>query len=239
MKSYGQFCPIAKAAELFCERWTALVIRNIANGAHRYGDIRRGVPHMSSTLLSKRLKELESEGIIRREKAVDGQYWRYLLTEAGLEFVPLVAALGAWGQRWSRRDLAEGELDLGLLIWGLEHCVDPAAFEEGRVTLRLEITDQPRHKAFYWFVNEAGAMDFCVSDPGFDIDLYLAATLKDMTHVYRGDVTVAHALESGMLEAIGARPLVRRLGDWLNLGPLAEIPPAEEGPARALAATGQ
>ena len=53
MKSYGQFCPIAKAAEIFCERWTALVIRNLGAGAERFSDIHRGVPHMSATLLTR------------------------------------------------------------------------------------------------------------------------------------------------------------------------------------------
>jgi DNA-binding HxlR family transcriptional regulator len=233
MKTYGQFCPIAKAAELFCERWTALIVRNLAAGAHRYSDIRRGVPLMSSTLLSRRLKQLEAEGILERRKVADAQHWEYHLTEAGAEFVPLVGLLGTWGRRWSRRDLEEGELDLGLLIWGLEHCVNPAAFGPGRHVVQLQFTDLPAHKAQFWFVNEDGALDFCVSDPGFDVDLWLAATLRDMTHIYRGDITVTDAIGSGRLDVVGSRAMTRALKNWLNLGPLAEVPPAAS-PAQAL-----
>ncbi len=223
MKTYGQFCPIAKASELFCERWTALVIRNIGVGSHRFSDIQRGVPLMSSTLLSQRLRLLVAEGIVERRRSDSGRSWTYHLTEAGAEFMPLVLALGTWGRRWTRRDLTEGELDLGLLIWGLEHCIDPAVFGAGRTVVALEFTDQPAHKARYWFLNEDGAKDLCVTDPGFDVDLYLAATLRDMIHVYRGDITVGAAVECGRLEAIGPSQIAAKLAAWLNLGPLAQV----------------
>ena len=154
MKSYGQFCPVAKAAELFCERWTALIIRDLAWGATRFSELQRGAPLMSPTLLSRRLKQLEAEGILERRPACHGGGSTYHLTEAGREFVPVVEALGIWGQRWSRRQLAEGEVDLGLLVWALERSVDPDAFGPGRTVVRLELTDQPGNKRFWWFINE-------------------------------------------------------------------------------------
>lgn len=230
MKSYGQFCPIAKASELFCERWTPLVIRNLAAGACRFTAIHRGVPHMSATLLSSRLKLLEAEGLVERRRSASGNTWTYHLTEAGQDFVPMVGLLGRWGRRWTRRTLTEGELDIGLLIWGLEHCVDPAAFGPGRVVVCLTFTDQPAHKATYWFVNEDGRLDLCVKDPGFDVTLWLGATLRDLTHVYRGDVPIAVALGDGRLEAHGPRDLVARLGAWFNLGPLNDVAPAPGAP---------
>lgn len=97
MRSYGQFCPIAKAAELFCERWTALIIRDLAAGATRFTQLRRGVPLASPALLSKRLKELAREGIFERRRPESGRGWTYHLTRAGEEFRPLVEALGVWG----------------------------------------------------------------------------------------------------------------------------------------------
>jgi len=75
MRSYGQFCPIAKAAELFCERWTALILRDLAAGATRFSQLRRGVPLASPTLLSRRLKELEAEGIIERRRPGTRRSW--------------------------------------------------------------------------------------------------------------------------------------------------------------------
>ncbi|GGH41961.1 transcriptional regulator, HxlR family [Cribrihabitans marinus] len=232
MKSYGQFCPIAKAAEIFCERWTALVIRNLGAGAQRFSDIHRGVPHMSATLLTRRLRQLEAEGLVERKRSDTGKSWTYHLTDAGAEFLPLVGALGIWGQRWTRRELSEGELDLGLLIWGLEYSVDPMAFGPERHVLRLDVSDQPEHKRFYWYVCEGGRLDLCVSDPGGGTDLFLEATLADLIRVYRGDVPLAAAMEDGRITVDGAPKLMRRLARWFNFDTMARTPPAAGGPVR-------
>ncbi len=234
MKSYGQFCPIAKAAEIFCERWTALVLRNLGAGAVRFNSIHRGVPHMSATLLSRRLHQLETEGLVERRRSQSGKSWTYHLTEAGTEFLPLVGALAVWGQRWTRRDLEEGELDLGLLIWGLEHSVNPAAFGTRRCVIRLSVTDQPKNKRLYWFVCEGGELDLCVSDPGGEPDLYLAASLPDLIHIYRGDVSLPAVLDSGRLTADGPPKLIRRLEKWFNFGVMARTAPAGGSPAKRL-----
>jgi len=235
MKNYGQFCPIAKAAEIFCERWTALVLRNLGAGACRFNDIHRGVPHMSATLLSRRLRQLEAEGLVERRKSSSGRSWTYHLTGAGAEFLPLVGALAVWGQRWTRRDLEEGEIDLGLLIWGLEYSVDPAAFGQCRRVVKLEVTDQPENKRHYWFVCADGTLDLCVSDPGGETDLHLAASLPDLIRIYRGDLALGAALERGRLAADGPPKLLRRLPDWFNFGVMAKTPPAEGSPAKQAA----
>ena len=142
------------------------------------------------------------------------------------------------GQRWTRRELSEGELDLGLLIWGLEYSVDPTAFGPKRHVLRLETSDQPAHKRFYWFVCENDKLDRCVSDPGGGTDLFLEAALTDLISVYRGDVSMAIAIKGGQLTVDGAPKLTRRLMRWFNFDTRARTPPAESGPARRLASTG-
>ena len=78
MKGYGQFCPIAKAAEIFAERWTPLVLRELVAGSTHFNDLRRGVPLMSSSLLSQRLKRLEVEGVIERRPAETGHGGEYI-----------------------------------------------------------------------------------------------------------------------------------------------------------------
>ncbi|MGH8249174.1 MAG: winged helix-turn-helix transcriptional regulator [Steroidobacteraceae bacterium] len=187
MRSYGQFCPIAKAAELFCNRWTALIIRDLAAGAMRFTQLKRGVPLASPTLLSRRLKELEQEGVVERRRPASGRGWSYHLTRAGEEFRPLVEALGVWGQRWSRRALAKYEVNLTLLLWALEISVKPAEFKGRRCTIKLTFTDQPEQRQNWWFVNESGRVEPCFEDPGFDVDLYLITTLPDLILVHRGD----------------------------------------------------
>lgn len=228
MKGYGQFCPVAKAAEIFCERWTALILREMSTGSTRFSQLQRGVPLMSPTLLSKRLRELEAEGIIERRRAAGDRAHSYHLSEAGAEFVPLVDALGRWGQRWSRRELAESEIDLGLLLWSVEKSARADAFGKGRAVIRFEFTDQPEGKRLWWFVNENGRCQMCVQDPGFEVDIYVAASLPDMIHVARGDISVAAAMAANRLEVIGPRRLTGRLAAWLDINPWAGIRPARQ-----------
>ena len=88
--SYQQFCPVAMAAEILCTRWTVVVLREMFAGSTRFNELRRGVPRMSPALLSRRLKELETAGIVAREaSASDSAVFEYHLTESGRE-------LGRW-----------------------------------------------------------------------------------------------------------------------------------------------
>jgi DNA-binding HxlR family transcriptional regulator len=223
MRSYGQFCPIAKAAELFCERWTALILRDLAGGATRFAQLRRGVPAASPTLLSRRLKQLEQEGVLERRRSASGRSWTYHLTASGREFQPLLQALGVWGQRWSRRALAKHEVNLTLLIWALELHVVPQAFGDRRCVVRMTFTDQPEATRHWWFVNEHGGIEICVQDPGFEVDLYLASTLADMIYLYRGDLPLSRALQAERLKAHGVAWARRALPRWLPGSPFAHL----------------
>lgn len=223
MKSYGQFCPVAKAAELFCARWTPLIVRDLALGATRFSELRRGVPLASPTILSRRLAQLEAEGVIERRRAADGGRWTYHLTKAGHDFVPVVLALGTWGQRWSRRALAEHEVDLGLLLWAVERSAHADAFGAGRSVVEVTFTDLPRHKRRWWFLNEAGRTELCLDPPGQETDLHLSVRLTDMILIWRGDLPLPRALADGRLEAHGSRSAERALPGWLGLSPLAHV----------------
>src|SRR5258707_7649699 len=98
---YKQFCPVAMAAEILCTRWTVVLLREFVAGSTRFNDLRRGVPRMSPALLSQRLKDLETAGVIRRIRSkAEADLFEYHLTDAGRELKPLVEAFGVWGQRW-------------------------------------------------------------------------------------------------------------------------------------------
>ena len=73
MGSYGQFCPVAKAAEIVAERWTPLVLRELLCGSRRFADLHRGVPLMSRALLTQRLRQLEDAGVIRSAPKARGR----------------------------------------------------------------------------------------------------------------------------------------------------------------------
>jgi DNA-binding HxlR family transcriptional regulator len=216
MKGYGQLCPVAKAAEVFCERWTALILRDLGAGATRFTELKRGLPLMSRSMLSRRLQELEHEGIIERRPNETGRGCTYQLTQAGREFLPIVEALGEWGRHWSRRDLAANEVDVSQLLWSMERSVRPDAFGDRRTVMQLEFTDQPGNRRRWWFVNETGEAQLCVKDPGFDVDLYLSVRLRDMIQIWRGNLSLAHAMDSGRLTMQGPSQLKRAVPAWLD-----------------------
>jgi DNA-binding HxlR family transcriptional regulator len=223
MRRYGQFCPVAKAAEVFCERWTPLILRDLALGASRFSDLQRGVPLASPTLLSLRLKQLEKEGIVQRRRSTSGRSWTYHLTAAGEDLTPIVLSLGVWGQKWSRRELARHEIDLGLLLWAIERGANPEAFGDDRVVVQLTFTDQVAKKRHWWFLNDGGRCELCLTAPNHDIDLFLEATLRDMIYIWRGDLTLARALDSERLRAHGNTRMRRALRHWLGISPLSHV----------------
>lgn len=144
--SYSQFCPVSMAAEIFCTRWTALVLREMLSGSTRFTDLRRGVPKMSPTLLSKRLKELEAAGVVTTEARADGNL-DYRLTEAGEDLRPLVMQLGQWGQRWVESRASLRNLDPSLLMWDMRRCLNPRPLPARRCTIQFLYPSCPRPTA--------------------------------------------------------------------------------------------
>ena len=110
MRSYGQYCSIAKALDVVGDRWTLLIIRELLiRGACRYTDLKNGLPGIATNLLSDRIRELESAGLIRREDAPPPVATTLLrLTEAGAELEPALDAIGRWGIRYMPEP-AEGD----------------------------------------------------------------------------------------------------------------------------------
>ncbi|HVL57502.1 MAG TPA: helix-turn-helix domain-containing protein [Burkholderiaceae bacterium] len=220
MKGYGQLCPVAKAAEIFCERWNALIIRDLAAGDARFSQLQRGLPLMSRSMLSKRLKELERERIIERCDSTPERGSFYRLTPAGREFLPIVQALGHWGERWTRRRLSERDTDCRLLLWEMERSVRADAFGAERAVVQIDFVGQPSNRRRWWFLHDAGTVHLCVKDPGFDVDLYVTVRLSDMIALWQGELPLAAALRSGRLKALGPSRFTRALREWLNRAPL-------------------
>ena len=144
MIDYGQFCTVARGAEVFGERWTPLVVRELLCGSTRFNDIRRGVPRMSATLLAQRLRKLEEIGVVKRV-ASGGAVAEYHLTGAGEELRPIVMALGHWGARWIGSRLKRGQLDVGFLMWDIRRFVHLDKFPKNRpVVIHFRFTDAGR-----------------------------------------------------------------------------------------------
>ena len=229
MPSYGQYCSVARAADILNERWTLLILRDILAGARRYNEIRKGVPRMSPTLLSKRLKSLEACGLVVRRRGPATGIVEYIPTSAGLEVRPIIELYGAWGQRWVRNRLGEDELDVSLLMWYLRCGIDRQHFPNGRTVVSFEYTDRPRLSKENWWVDKwwlivtADGIDLCVQDPGFEIDLYVVTDLRTMTKVSMGDIPVREAVRSQAIELQGARSLIKNFERWLPRSGFADI----------------
>jgi DNA-binding HxlR family transcriptional regulator len=221
MSTYGQFCPLAQATQLLCERWTLLVVREMIAGSTRFSELQRGVPLMSPTLLSTRLKMLVKAGVIR-QSGNKGNY-TYSLTEAGLELRPVVELLGAWGHRWSPSNLNPGDLDAGLLMWDMRRTVDPAVFPKHRIVVQFEYPDAPQGSRDWWLVSENGEIELCLSDHGFDVDVLIKCPLKKMTEVWISQQRFADAVKKGDIKVLGDLKLANKLQDWLRGSPLSKL----------------
>jgi DNA-binding HxlR family transcriptional regulator len=222
MHGYGQFCPIAQASEVLTERWTPLVIRELAlGGSRRFNDIQRGVPLMSSSLLTKRLRQLERAGIIERRPRTDGKGTEYHLTPAGEELGPVLAQIGIWSERWLRRPIFEETPDTGLLMWWMRGTVKTDALPDRRTVIHFAFRGAPEKLRYFWLVLPEA--DLCLSDPGFGIDITVRSDPKTLTAVWMGDLGVAAALSAQSIELEGPRALVRSFPKWFGLHPFAAI----------------
>lgn len=220
--SYGQFCPVAMAAEIVCSRWTALILRELLSGSRRFNDLRRGLPLMSPTLLSKRLKDLEAAGVVVAVRAAQPGAVEYKLTEAGEDLRPVVMSLGIWGQRWVESSLSLKNLDPSLLMWDMRRNLDPTPLPPRRCTIYFLYPDVKSAQSRWWLVIEGGTVDLCSADPGFDVDLCVRSSLKSLTAVWMGLSTVQKEIDAGHMELIGDRTIARSMQQWLGLSPFAK-----------------
>ncbi len=228
MNSYGQFCPLAQATQLLCERWTLLVVREMVAGSTRFNEIKKGVPLMSPSLLSSRLKQLVAAGVV--EKSGGKASHIYSLSPAGLELRPIVELLGAWGHRWAPSKLNKIDLDAGLLMWDMRRTIDPAIFPKRRIVVQFEYCDAPKEARDWWLVAEKGAIDLCLNDQGFDVDIMIKCSLKAMTEVWVCQKRFRDAVKNGDIKVTGDAKLINKLQDWLRSSPLSRLGTLENLP---------
>jgi DNA-binding HxlR family transcriptional regulator len=223
--SYKQFCPVAMASEILCTRWTMMILRELLLGTTRFNDLRRGLPRMSPALLSKRLKDLEAAGVLKRTKpAKSTDLYEYVLTEAGLTLKPIIDAVGDWGHRWVTTKATLAHLDVNLLMWNMRRNIDPKPMPNRRSTIEIIYRDLPAAKRKWWLIVERGKEpDLCSVDPGYEVDLYVTTDLRTMTEVWMGYKTVARAITEDRLMLEGDRQLKATLPMWLGASRFAKM----------------
>lgn len=217
---YGQFCPVAKASEIFAVRWMPLILRELMEGMHSFNDLHRGVPLISRAVLVARLRELEDHGVIERRPRAEGTSHEYWLTSAGEGFRAVVNALGQWGTTYAQDRVKRSDLDPGLLMWGLRRRVDLSTLLDRRVVLRFEFSGVPASRTKFrimWLILERSGVDVCMKDPGFAVDLTLRGNIRDYVNVYLGHAEWRDAAGTA-LRLDGDRQIARAFPVWLRFG---------------------
>lgn len=214
--TYGQFCPVAMASELLATRWTLVVLGEMLSGSTRFNEIRRGVPRMSTALLSKRLRELEAAGVIVRESG------EYFLTSAGRDLAPIVYGLGRWALRWVDSDCSLGNLDVRLLMWNVRRNLRPDPLPQRRVVIEFLYPELAPDERRFWLIVAPGcAVDLCSIDPGHDVDLLITAELRAMTSAWMGMSSFADEIGTGRITLDGDAKLAASFGSWIGRSGLA------------------
>jgi DNA-binding HxlR family transcriptional regulator len=218
MKSYGQYCPISRSAELLGDRWTIHIVRDLLTGTNRFNELIRGNPGLSRALLTRRIRQLQAAGVV--EQAGDGSYQ---LTESGRDLEPVVFGLATWGARWTFGEPAAEELDPDLLLWWLHRQLDTTDLPRPRFTVYVPFTDHPSR---YWIVVEEEA-SICLVDPGFDVDVTVRTDRAALYRTYLGQVSLAAAQREGDVELTGSQKSVRAFFAAFRQSPVGPIVAAE------------
>ena len=226
MKGYGQFCPVAVASEVFAERWTPLILRELFSGSHRFSEIRSGMPLISRTLLAQRLRELEDAGVIASTPLPGGRGRDYQLTKAGEEFREIVERLGAWGQRHVGHQFAPHNLDPSLLMWAMHRRVDLSRLPKPRLVIRFEFRGVPQRcmqVRTAWLVLERAGADVCMRDPGFEVDVVVHAEIAALARFYTGHLRFKDGMRAGTIKVEGPRDLAQQLPQILLPSHFADV----------------
>jgi DNA-binding HxlR family transcriptional regulator len=229
MRTYGQYCPIARGAEIFAERWTPVIVRNLYLGCNSFGEILEGAPGLSRTLLSQRLTQLERVGIVESSAKLTGRGRHYELTSAGQDLFRVCTSLGEWGARWL--EIAPEHLDPFVALWSMCNGLRQERVPDRRVVIRFDFTGRRRPER-YWVLIERGETEICKKYPGLDEDLYVTAEAEAFVKWHAGQLSWAEATRDDGIQLHGPSWLVRAFPTWNARSMFARIRPVSRSGAR-------
>ena len=213
MRSYGQYCPIARASEILAERWTPIILRDILNGVSTFSELADGAPGLSRTLLSSRLHELERAGVISIAANPSGRGNVYRPTDAGRDLGQVMLALGTWGERWI--ELAPEHLDPGVVLesW-IRLYLDHDRLPDHRVVVRFEFPDMPIKGNELWCIFNGANSEVCRTHPGYEEHLVVRIESRALSEWHLGHITWAEAIRGQRIHLSGPPALTRALPTW-------------------------
>ncbi|WP_109468168.1 winged helix-turn-helix transcriptional regulator [Albibacillus kandeliae] len=213
---YPRFCPVAMAADLLEPRWTLLVLCEMWTGSTRFSEIQRGVPGMSPGLLSKRLKDMETKGLIERRDGGVGAHPEYLTTPLADELEPIVRQLGEWAHRNIDSQVSLQCLDARMLMWNIRRKINRSALPIDKCVIQFTLNEQPRTQSNYWLIVKPGIeTDLCYIDPGHNVDLFVVSELRALTSAWMGHTSFEYEIGADRIALIGHSGMARDLTKWL------------------------
>lgn len=222
-KPYGLFCPTSKACEVLNPRWTIQILGELWGGSTRFNEIRRGLPGISPTLLAKRLKEMQDNGLIERiEDAATGNI-DYIRTDKAAELDGILQSLARWAQRHIKAEVALEDRDADVLMWTLWRRIIVEELPRQRVVVRFNFSDATSPASTYWLISKpAEPIELCASDPGFDVDLYIETEVSVMTGIYLGRRSFDREIEAGRFFMSGDARISKTIKRWLKISMYAD-----------------
>ncbi len=218
---YGQYCPLAMSAEFLCARWTMLILRELMLGASSFNDIGRGVPRMSRSLLSTRLKELIQAGIVKKQTS--NNHISYQLTQAGKALRPIVLGMAEWGQKWLKVEPSLRDLDVGLLMWDIRRNTRPIDALPDPFIVEFYLTDVVDNQSHHWLIFKDGDVDLCHIDHGFDVDVYIEVSIVQLTKVWMGWECMQSAINASDIVLRGKPEYTKTAEQWLGQSIVADV----------------
>jgi len=211
MRTYGQYCPIARASEILARRWTPIIVRDLLNGPTTYSKLADGAPGLSRSLLTSRLRELQEVGLVETIESGTGSL--YALTPAGRDLGTVFTTLGQWGERWL--DVSPQSADPGYVLnsWTTTY-LDKDRLPDHRVVVRFDLTDQPVKTSRMWVVFDGDAAEVCRKYPGFEEDLVVSAESVALAEWHLGRTEWHAAVRAGRIEVTGSSAIARALPTW-------------------------
>jgi DNA-binding HxlR family transcriptional regulator len=210
-----EYCPVSIAAKLIGDRWTLLIVRELMAGASRFNEIHRGLPGLSRSLLSGRLRSLVRQGLVEHRGGAAAR--SYELTAAGADLREVILALGTWTVRWRFPPPTASNADSALLLWRMCQGVNPARLPPHRVTVEFVFTDAEPSSG--WLVLDGAHSSLCMEPPGHQADLVARGSVPAWLAVWFGHRTYAEAVAAGALVLDGQAHLVSQLPHWFDTGP--------------------
>jgi DNA-binding HxlR family transcriptional regulator len=220
MHLYGQYCPVARAAEILADRWTVLIMRELLADVSHFNELERGLPRVSRTLLSERLRRLEQTGVVERRIAPRGKRTEYRLTRAGRALQRIIDDLGEWGARWAFGEPRPNELDPIVLLWWMRRRVRQERIGRRRVVIQFDFRGGPRQG--YWLLIEPNDVSVCLKHPGHEIDVLVTADIMAFYRVWLGRSTLAEAVRRDQVRLDGTPADIGAFPQWFAWSPMAD-----------------